>query len=73
MPKSHRLGRGRSRKFSRKHTANIRDGLDEIRRLVEHLVARRDAWKDSFATVLRKAMTEKLGDDAEGVGEGAQP
>lgn len=47
--------------------ANVKDGLDEIRRLIEHLVARRDARKDSFATVLRKAMTEKLGEDAEEV------
>lgn len=53
--------------FSRKHTANVKDGLVEIRRLVEHLVARRDARRDSFATVLRKAMTEKLGNDAEEV------
>lgn len=53
--------------FSRKHTANVKDGLTEIRRLVEHLVARRDARRDSFATVLRKAMTEKLGNDAEEV------
>lgn len=55
--------------FSRKHTANVKDGLNEIRRLVEHLVARRDARKDSFATVLQKAMTQKLGEDAEEVGK----
>ena len=51
--------------FSRKHTANVKDGLFEIRHLVERLVASRDARRDSFATVLRKAMTERLGDDAE--------
>ncbi|WP_437203391.1 DUF932 domain-containing protein [Planctomicrobium sp. SH664] len=53
--------------FSRKHTANVKDGLDEIRRLVEKLVARRDARRDSFAGVLQKALTQKLGDDAEQV------
>jgi hypothetical protein len=53
--------------FSRKHTANVKDGLDEIRRLVEKLVARRDARRDSFAAVLQKALTQKLGDDAEQV------
>lgn len=51
--------------FSRKHTANVKDGLFEIRHLVERLVASRDARRDSFATVLKKAMTERLGDDAE--------
>jgi hypothetical protein len=49
--------------FSRKHTANVKDGLTEIRRLIEHLVARRDARRDSFAVVLQKAMTQKLGND----------
>jgi hypothetical protein len=53
--------------FSRKHTANVRDGLNEIRRLVESLVARRDERRDSFATVIKKAMTEKLGADADEV------
>ncbi len=55
--------------FSRKHTANVKDGLNEIRRLVEHLVARRDSRRDSFATVLKKAMTERLGEDAESAGK----
>lgn len=53
--------------FSRKHTSNVRDGLTEIRRLVEQLVARRDERRDSFATVIRKAMTEKVGADADEV------
>ena len=51
--------------FSRKHTANVKNGLVEIQHLVEKLVASRDARRDSFATVLKKAMTERLGDDAE--------
>ncbi len=53
--------------FTRKHTANVRDGLGEIRRLIETLVARRDERRDGFIKVLRKAMTERLGDDAEAV------
>ena len=53
--------------FSRKHTANVRDGLNEIRSILERLVARRDERRDSFATVMKKAMTERLGDDAEEV------
>ncbi len=53
--------------FSRKHTANVRDGLNEIRGILERLVTRRDARRDSFAAVIRKAMTERLGSDAEEV------
>lgn len=53
--------------FSRKHTANVRDGLNEIRSILERLVARRDERRDSFATVMKKAMTERLGSDADEV------
>ncbi len=53
--------------FSRKHTANVRDGLNEIRSILERLVARRDERRDSFAAVMKKAMSERLGDDAEEV------
>ena len=53
--------------FSRKHTANVREGLNEIRRIVEGLVARRDSRRDSFVTVIRKAMSERLGNDADEV------
>src|SRR5690606_25766645 len=53
--------------FSRKHTANVRDGLSEIRRHIEALVARRDARRDGFAQAMRKAMQVRLGSDAEEV------
>jgi hypothetical protein len=53
--------------YSRKHTANVRDGLLEIRRHIESLVAKRDARRDSFASALKKAMVTRLGDDAESV------
>ena len=53
--------------FTRKHTANVRDGLLEIRRQIEGLVAKRDARRDSFAEVLKKAMHTRLGSDAEEV------
>ena len=53
--------------FSRKHTANVRDALDEIRRMIETLVKRRDQRRDSFAAVMKKAMTERLGSDADEV------
>ncbi len=53
--------------FSRKHTANVRDGLLEIRRHIEALVAKRDIRRDKFAEVLKKAMHTRLGSDAEEV------
>lgn len=53
--------------FKRKHTANVRDGLDEIRRLIEQLVAKRDERRDSFVKVVGKAMAERLGEDADEV------
>ena len=53
--------------FSRKHTANVRDGLTEIRRHIDTLVAKRDERRDGFAKVVAKAMTEKLGSDSDEV------
>jgi histone H3/H4 len=45
----------------------VREGLNEIRRIVETLVARRDERRDSFAAVIRKAMQQRLGSDADEV------
>jgi hypothetical protein len=53
--------------FTRKHTANVHDGLDEIRRIIEALVAKRDARRDGFVRVLTKAMQHSLGPDADAV------
>ncbi len=53
--------------FTRKHTANVRDGLFQIRRIIEDLVSKREQRRDSFVKVLRKAMVEKLGADADEV------
>ena len=53
--------------FTRKHTGNIRESLNDIRRLIELQTAKRDARRDSFATLVRKSMQEKLGTDAEEV------
>jgi hypothetical protein len=55
--------------FSRKHTANVREGLTEITRIVQTLVAKRDERRDGFVDVMRKAMSERLGKDAEEVGQ----
>lgn len=53
--------------FSRKHTANVHDGLAEIRRIITTLVERRDARRDSFVTCISKAMQATLGSDADEV------
>ena len=51
--------------FARKHTGKVGEALGDIRRIVEALVEKRDARRDGFAAVVRKAMQTKLGDDAE--------
>lgn len=45
----------------------MRDSLNEIRRLIEQLVLRRDARRDGFAKALGNAMQTSLGSDAEDV------
>ncbi len=51
--------------FTRKHTGKVGEALGDIRRIVAALVEKRDARKDGFTAVIRKAMETKLGDDAE--------
>jgi hypothetical protein len=53
--------------FKRKHTANVREGLPEIRRIIASLVEKRDARRDGFVDVLKKAMVTRLGDEADEV------
>lgn len=53
--------------ISRKHTANVHDALVEIRRGIDELVAKRDSRRDTFYTAMKKAMQERLGEDAEDV------
>ena len=53
--------------YCRKHTANVRDGLNEIRCIIESLVARRDQRRDSFVSVIKKAMGQRLGSDVDEV------
>ena len=51
--------------FSRRHTANVRDGLSEVASRIQSLVRRRDERRDSFVNVLQKALVTRLGDNAE--------
>jgi hypothetical protein len=55
--------------FSRKHTASVGEAVSEIRGLIERLVDKRDARRDSFARVVRKAMEASLGSDADEVAQ----
>jgi len=51
--------------FSRKHTGNIGDSLHEMRRIIEALVAKRDARNDGFAALVKKAMETTVATDRE--------
>ena len=53
--------------FSRKHTARVRDGLNEIRSMIENLVKVRDSRRDSFAAMMKRAMADPLGSDQDEV------
>jgi hypothetical protein len=48
--------------FTRKHTARVHEGLDEIRRIIDQLTRKRDERRDGFVKTLRNAMTTRLGD-----------
>jgi len=53
--------------YRHKHTTNVVDGLSIIRAMIDGLKARRDKDRDSFANVIKKAMTARVGstsDDA---------
>jgi len=47
--------------FTRKHTANVHESLNEIRRIILNLVEKRDERRDAFATVIKRACQETLG------------
>ena len=53
--------------FSRKHTANVHDGLRDIREIICRLVESRDRRRDQFVEVIRKAAAQKLGPNADKV------
>lgn len=53
--------------FTRKHTANVHDALNNIRGIIEALVTKRDARRDCFAKVIQQAMQTSLGSDADEV------
>ncbi len=50
--------------LKRKHTASVHRGLDEIRHAIHGLVAKRDARRDRFAEIVKRAMSEHF-EDAE--------
>jgi len=51
--------------FTRKHTTNVHEALGEIRDIIGKLIAKRDERRDSFVKVIRNAMQERLGQDAD--------
>ena len=53
--------------YKRKHTANVRDALGDVRGIIQALVAKRDQRRDGFARAVKQAMQTSLGDDADEV------
>lgn len=53
--------------YTRKHTTNVHEALSNIQHMLARLVEMRDQRRDSFATVIKKAMGTDLGSDAEDV------
>lgn len=51
--------------FSRKHTANVRESLSEVRDIICRLVNRRDERRDGFAKVIKTAMGTRFANSAE--------
>ena len=53
--------------FSRKHTANVHESLNQIRQIILNLVDKRDERRDGFANVIKKAMETRFGSSADDV------
>lgn len=53
--------------FTRKHTANVHEAIDGIRRVILNLVEKRDERRDGFVRVISNAMKTKLGENADAV------
>jgi hypothetical protein len=48
--------------LKRKHTANVHECLNDIRDAIHRLVAKRDARRDRFAEIVKRAMGERFED-----------
>ena len=53
--------------FTRKHTASVRDGLSEIKRIIESLVELKTRRQDRFVDMMDRAKSQKLGSDLDEV------
>ena len=53
--------------FSRKHTTNVHEALNEIRQAIEALVRKRDERRDGFVKAVGQAMKTTLGSDTDEV------
>ena len=52
-------------RYSRKHTANVVDAIDDIQSVIHRLVQSRNVRRDAFAKSMEKALSTRLGVDAE--------
>ena len=51
--------------FTRMHTSSVRDGLGEIKRMIESLVDVKTQRQEQFAAKIKQAKKDKLGDDVD--------
>jgi len=51
--------------WSRKHTGDVTEGLESVRRITRELLKKRDERKDGFVEAIRKAMGTRVGVDSE--------
>ena len=51
--------------WKRKHTASVGEGLTEIRRIIDELVAKRDQRRDGFVQAVNRAMQARMQDSEE--------
>ncbi len=53
--------------FTRKHTSSVRDGLGEIKRMIESLVDVKTQRQEQFMAKIKQAQQDKLGSDVDEV------
>ncbi len=53
--------------YSRKHTANVGNAVDDLRFLLKRLIQTRDSRKDAFTATIKQAMATSLGSTSDDV------
>lgn len=53
--------------FTRKHTGNVKESLNQVRQLIELQIEKRDDRRDGFAKIVAQAMQQNLGTQSQEV------